>query len=92
MSFLLISAALFFAANPSPLDQARDRQDPAALAKLLDAAAASAEKAPNDAQAQYQALMDEGIRVGREFQLSVGVALSAEQMARLTTPPPQPQK
>jgi superkiller protein 3 len=57
MSFLAISAALFFAANPSPLEQARDRQDPAALGKLLDAAAASAEKAPNDAQAQYQAAL-----------------------------------
>jgi len=57
MSFLLISAALFFASNPSPLDQARDRQDPAALARLLDAAAASAEKAPNDAPAQYQAAL-----------------------------------
>jgi len=57
MRLLLISAALLFAANPSPLEQARDRQDPAALAKLLDAAAASAGKAPNDAQAQYQAAL-----------------------------------
>jgi superkiller protein 3 len=57
MSFLLISAALFFASNPSPLDQARDRQDPAALGRLLEAAAASAEKAPSDAQAQYQAAL-----------------------------------
>jgi tetratricopeptide (TPR) repeat protein len=58
MRFLLISAALFFfAAGPSALDSARDRQDPAALGKLLDAAAASAAKAPNDAQAQYQAAL-----------------------------------
>ncbi len=57
MRFLLVSAALFFAATPPPLEQARDRQDPAALGKLLDAAAAAAAKAPNDAQAQYQAAL-----------------------------------
>ena len=57
MRFLPITAALFFAATPSPLDQARDRQDPAALAQLLDAAAASAAKAPNNALAQYQAAL-----------------------------------
>ena len=57
MKFLLLPALLFFAAAPSPLDSARDRQDPAALGKLLDAAAASAEKAPRDAQAQYQAAL-----------------------------------
>jgi tetratricopeptide (TPR) repeat protein len=57
MRFLSIVAALFFAGGASPLEQARDRQDPTALAKLLDAAAASAAKAPNDAQAQYQAAL-----------------------------------
>jgi len=57
MKFLLVSAAFYFAATSSPLDSARDRQDPAALGKLLDAAAASAERAPRDAQAQYQAAL-----------------------------------
>jgi len=57
MKFLLIPAVLLFAAGPSPLDQARDRQDAAALGKLLDAAAAAAAKAPGDAQAQYQAAL-----------------------------------
>jgi tetratricopeptide (TPR) repeat protein len=57
MTLVLVSAALFFAASHSPLDQARDRQDPAALGRLLDTAARSAQKAPNDAQAQYQAAL-----------------------------------
>jgi tetratricopeptide (TPR) repeat protein len=57
MTLVPAIAALLFAANPSPLDTARDRQDPATLGKLLDAAARSAEKAPNDAQAQYQAAL-----------------------------------
>ena len=57
MKLLLISAAFFFAASPATLDSARDRQDAAALGKLLDEAAASAGKAPNDAPAQYQAAL-----------------------------------
>ncbi|KAG9594351.1 hypothetical protein KCV01_g10317, partial [Aureobasidium melanogenum] len=37
-----------------------------------------------DAMAQYRALMDAGADVAHGFQLSVGVALTAEQMSRLT--------
>lgn len=37
-----------------------------------------------DAMAQYRALMDAGADVASSFQLSVGVALTAEQMSRLT--------
>ncbi|GAB2895859.1 hypothetical protein GCM10027202_24610 [Microvirgula curvata] len=36
-------------------------------------------------EAQYQALMTAGVEFARHYQLSPGVALSAEQMARLTT-------
>ncbi|MEJ7931233.1 filamentous hemagglutinin N-terminal domain-containing protein, partial [Ramlibacter sp. AN1015] len=38
-----------------------------------------------DSEAQYQALLDAGVLVARQYQLSPGVALSAEQMALLTT-------
>lgn len=79
MRFLLVSAAFFFAATPSPLDQARDRQDPAALGKLLDAAAASAAKAPNDAQAQYQAAL------AASYLAAVQVELHASKPARTAT-------
>jgi tetratricopeptide (TPR) repeat protein len=57
MTLVLVSAAFFFAASQSPVEQARDRQDAAALAKILDTAAAAAQKAPNDPQAQYQAAL-----------------------------------
>jgi tetratricopeptide (TPR) repeat protein len=57
MTPVLVSALFFFAATHSPLETARDRQDPTALGKLLDAAAHSAQNAPNDAQAQYQAAL-----------------------------------
>jgi len=50
---VLIMAA-FFAANPA-LETARDLQDRPALEKLAADAAAAAEKAPNDAEAQYRA-------------------------------------
>jgi filamentous hemagglutinin len=35
---------------------------------------------------QYQALMNNGVQVAQQFQLSPGIALSAEQIARLTQP------
>ncbi|MFE8645074.1 hemagglutinin repeat-containing protein [Sphingomonas sp. NCPPB 2930] len=38
-----------------------------------------------DSQAQYAALMDSGVAYAKEFQLTPGVALSATQMAQLTT-------
>jgi filamentous hemagglutinin len=37
-----------------------------------------------DALAQYRTLMDAGVRVARQFDLSVGIALTPEQMANLT--------
>ncbi|UPG94222.1 hemagglutinin repeat-containing protein [Luteibacter aegosomatissinici] len=37
-----------------------------------------------DAMAQYRALMDAGVDTAGKFQLSVGIALTAEQMANLT--------
>lgn len=36
-------------------------------------------------EAQYKALMDNGITVGKAFNLTVGTALTAEQMAKLTS-------
>ncbi len=45
----------FFAAGPSPLETARDAQDRPALERIVSETAAAAEKAPNDAEAQYRA-------------------------------------
>jgi tetratricopeptide (TPR) repeat protein len=42
---------------PSPLELARDRQDRAALQKLIDEASGAAAKAPNDADAQFRAAL-----------------------------------
>lgn len=39
----------------------------------------------SDTQTEYQALMDAGIAFARQYQISPGVTLSAEQMALLTT-------
>ena len=36
-------------------------------------------------EAQYKALMDSGLAIGKAFNLSVGAALTAEQMSQLTT-------
>src|ERR1051325_8283359 len=49
---LLIAGVL--AAAPTALDDARDRQDRAALQKLIDESSSAAAKAPNDAAAQYR--------------------------------------
>jgi tetratricopeptide (TPR) repeat protein len=45
----------FFAAGPTPLDSARDTQDRPALARIASEYLAAADKAPNDAEAQYRA-------------------------------------
>jgi tetratricopeptide (TPR) repeat protein len=45
----------FFAAGPSPLDAARDAQDRPALERIAAEYSAAADKAPNDAEAQYRA-------------------------------------
>jgi filamentous hemagglutinin len=39
-----------------------------------------------EAQQQYQALMDQGVQVAKAMQLSVGVKLTDDQVARLTAP------
>src|SRR5579863_8104869 len=54
---VLLMAGFVAAAAPSPLEMARDRQDRAALQKFLSDAAAAADKASNDAAAQYQAAL-----------------------------------
>ena len=46
--------AAVMAAAPSGLEQARDREDRAALQQAVYASAATAAKAPNDAEAQYR--------------------------------------
>src|SRR5207302_1819733 len=38
----------------------------------------------SDGEAQYQALMDSGLAASQSLQLSIGVALSADQVAQLT--------
>jgi tetratricopeptide (TPR) repeat protein len=50
----VFAMAAFFAAGPSGLDAARDRQDRPALEKIVADSAAAAAKAPNDAEAQYR--------------------------------------
>jgi tetratricopeptide (TPR) repeat protein len=49
---LLMAGVL--AAAPTALEDARDRQDRAALQKLIDESSAAAAKAPNDAAVQYR--------------------------------------
>jgi tetratricopeptide (TPR) repeat protein len=53
MLVLLLAAALA-AGAPNALDSARDRQDRATLQKMTEQFGAAAEKAPNDAAAQYR--------------------------------------
>jgi hypothetical protein len=50
-------AAFMAAAAPSPLEMARDKQDRAVLRELAAQAGAAADKAPNDAAAQYRAAL-----------------------------------
>ena len=57
MKWFLLPVAFFVAAAATPLEQARDRQDIPALEKMLNASSAAAQKAPNDAKAQYQAAL-----------------------------------
>src|SRR5581483_4365356 len=54
---ILVSAAFFLTTASSPLEQARDRQDVAALTRLTDAAIGAAQKSSNDPNAQYQAAL-----------------------------------
>ncbi len=55
---LAIFVAAFMAAvPPSPLEAARDRQDRAALTQLAAQSGGAADKAPNDAEAQYRAAL-----------------------------------
>ena len=49
--------AAFMAAPVSPLEMARDKQDRAALARLVSDAAAAADRAPNNPDAQYKAAL-----------------------------------
>ncbi len=49
--------AAFFAAGPAPLEAARDAQDRPALERLAAEFAATAEKTPGDAEAQYRAAL-----------------------------------
>jgi len=53
MTLALVMAG-FLAVTPATLQPARDRQDRAALDKMVEECAAEAAKAPNDADAQYR--------------------------------------
>jgi tetratricopeptide (TPR) repeat protein len=53
----IVLAAFFAAVSASPVEQARDRQDRAALEKFCAEAAAAAAKAPSDADTQYRAAL-----------------------------------
>jgi tetratricopeptide (TPR) repeat protein len=50
-------AAFMTATAPSPLESARDKQDRATLTQLAAQAGGAADKAPNDAEAQYRAAL-----------------------------------
>jgi tetratricopeptide (TPR) repeat protein len=50
----VLSVAAFLAIAPPMLESARDRQDRAALDRIVNEYSAAAAKAPNDAAAQYQ--------------------------------------
>src|SRR5690349_14208526 len=54
---LVLLLAGFLAVPPSPLDTARDLQDRATLARLVDEYSAASAKAPKDAEAQYRAAL-----------------------------------
>ena len=56
MTALLI-AAFLAAAQPTPLETARDKQDIPALTQLAGQAAGAAARSPNDAEAQYRAAL-----------------------------------
>jgi tetratricopeptide (TPR) repeat protein len=64
------------AAAPSALEQARDRQDRPALDKLLNEYTDAANKAPNDAEAQYRAA------VAASYLAGVGIELHERKPAR----------
>lgn len=53
----ILLAGFLTASAPSPIETARDLQDRAALQKLVSEAMAAADKAPNDANVQYQAAL-----------------------------------
>jgi tetratricopeptide (TPR) repeat protein len=57
LALALATAGLLAAAAPSALESARDRQDRAALQKLVADSNAAAAQAPNDAEAQYRAAL-----------------------------------
>ena len=57
MTAILIAAFLAAAAQPSPLETARDKQDRPALTQLASQASAAAAKTPNDSEAQYRAAL-----------------------------------
>ena len=54
--FAVFLAAYFAAVSPG-LDQARDRQDRAALQRIVEDTASAAAKAPNDPETQYRAAL-----------------------------------
>jgi len=55
MHYFMIMAAFFAAAGQSPMEVARDAQDRPALQRFANEYSAAAEKASNDAEAQYRA-------------------------------------
>src|ERR1700685_4269862 len=71
---VLVMAAFFAAANPA-LETARDLQDRPALEKLAADSAAAAEKAPNDAEAQY------GAAVAASYLAEVALELKDKKLA-----------
>jgi tetratricopeptide (TPR) repeat protein len=71
----LLMAGLM-AATPSALEQARDRQDRPALEKFLNEYTDAANKAPNDADAQYRAA------VAASYLAGVGIEMHERKPAR----------
>lgn len=69
MLALILAGFMAAAAAPSLLEVARDLQDRAALGHLFDEALAAANKAPNDAEAQYRAALAASYLAGVDVEL-----------------------
>jgi tetratricopeptide (TPR) repeat protein len=72
---VIIIAGLLAASNGA-IDQARDRQDQVALARLATEAATAADKAPKDAEVQYQAAL------AASYQAEVALELRDKRLAQ----------
>jgi len=69
MLALIVAGFMAVAGTPSPLESARDQQDRATLDRLFNEASAAASKAPNNAEAQYQAALAASYLAGVDVEM-----------------------